>query len=160
MAGDGALAIGIKEIQNSVAAFSGGSILDAEMASGFQTIISTSENTNYSAQAVPASATAGAYITLIGAGGWGGIGTGATTGTRNGGGGGGGGARVPQLCVPRSAMGATFSLTRGLAVSNGAGQASVFLSGGVTVAGGGGRRAETVGLRAREVPHRSPASPA
>lgn len=97
------------------------------------------ENTNKSAEPVPAGAT-GCWVTLIGSGA-------AGSNTTDGGGwagaprGGGAGARVDRIWVPRPLLGDTYSVTRGIGAargSNGNGAASVFTSGPVNLAAGGG----------------------
>lgn len=97
------------------------------------------ENTNKTAEAVPKDA-AGCWVTLIGAGAAGQNGTGAS-GWEGATYGGGGGSRVDRIWVPKSILGATYSLTRGVGAargSNGNGGNSVFTSGGVTLTAGGG----------------------
>lgn len=99
----------------------------------------TVENTNKTAEPVPVG-TNGCWVTLIGAGA-------AGSNTTDGGGwagatrGGGGGARVDRIWIPRSSLGDTYTVTRGLGAargSNGNGTASVFSSGGVNLTAGGG----------------------
>lgn len=109
----------------------------------------TEENTNRSSYPVPAGS-AGAYVTLIGAGGAGGNGT--TTGTSStaGASGGGGGGRINRTWVPRYLMGDTYSVSRGVggAAAQQAGGASTFSTGSISLVGGGGRGGVTPASRA------------
>ncbi|AFU20793.1 minor tail protein [Mycobacterium phage Marcell] len=95
----------------------------------------------------------GCWVTLIGGGGSGGTGRRFRAGFgRSGGGGGGGGAKVSRVWVPKSSLGSTYTVLRGLggaAVTDlgssdtdgkpgNAGGSSLFSSGGVQLTAGGG----------------------
>lgn len=99
----------------------------------------TVENTNKVSEPVP-KGTKGCWVTLIGAGA-----AGSNTTSANGWAGatraGGGGSRVDRIWIPRSILGDTYSVTRGLGAargSNGNGGASIFTSGDVNLTAGGG----------------------
>lgn len=117
-------------------ALSGGGSLTATATRNWSDI--TEENTNRTNQAVPAG-TFGCYITLIGNGGGGGSAAGSAFSDRGGGGGGGGAAVVQRSFIARSALGSTYSVTRGTGGTSGiAGTSSTFSSGSVSVSAGGG----------------------
>jgi len=106
----------------------------------------TETNLNRFDRPVPHGA-AGCYVTLIGGGGGGGGGERVSTAPAYGGGGGGGGAKIKRIFIPASALGSTYSVTRGLGGSGGGsgshgqdGTDSVFTSGPVTLSAGGGKR--------------------
>ena len=90
------------------------------------------ENFSVTNGTVP-SGTSGCYVTLIGGGG-----TGWYTG-------GGGGARVDRVWIPVASLGSTYTITRGLGVSQNSGTASVFSSGSITLTAGGGIRGDSGG---------------
>ena len=121
------------------AALSGDGTLSATMARYFPSGPFNETNTARTNQAVPAG-TFGAWVTLAAGGGGGGSGSGGSFSARAGGGGGGGGARIARSFVPRSAMGSTYSVVRGLGGAAGAaGGVSSFVSSpaSVSCAGGG-----------------------
>ncbi len=97
------------------------------------------ENVNLNDQPVP-NDVAGCYLTLIGGGGGGGGASGGAFSARGGGGGGGGGGTVQRSFIPKSKLGATYTLTLG---SGGAsttdGGDTVFTSGSVTITASGGK---------------------
>jgi len=96
------------------------------------------ENVNLTNQPVP-QYTSGCWVELIGAGGSGGPGQISNANQWcTGGYGGGGGAYIPRFFISADKLGQTYSVTRGLGVSNQAGGASIFSSGSITLTAGGG----------------------
>lgn len=92
------------------------------------------ENANVTNGVIPAGAS-GCWVTLGGAGGRGNNGS-SGSGNKAGGRGGSGGARIGRSFIPRSALGSTYSVIRG--VNSGA--ASQFSSGSVVLTAGGGNQ--------------------
>lgn len=98
------------------------------------------ENIGRVNQPIPVYA-AGAYVTLIGAGGAGGLGSGTGTASTNrtGGGGGGGGGRIERVWVPVASMGlSTYSVTVGKGAVGANGGLSRFSSNPLVLTANGG----------------------
>jgi hypothetical protein len=96
------------------------------------------ENVTRLNMAVPAGV-AGAWVTLLGGGAGAGVGFFSGAADRGGAGGGGGGAYVGRVWIPRSFLGANYTVTQGpVATAGQAGSAATFVSGSVSLSAGGG----------------------
>lgn len=151
------------DTNGGVSSWSLQSVASGETASGYATaLVEILPNDLYYIQNVSLSnvnvpsGVMGCYVTLIGGGGGGGGGAirnGSTAPSGAGGGGGGGGAYIRRVFVPASALGSTYTVTRGTggaggsdqAISGDDGSASSFVSNGgaVTISAGGGSKGVT-----------------
>jgi hypothetical protein len=161
LGGSGEFSTALGTVEPRACPFGGLGTLEADILPSSQAVVRVDHNVSATSQSLPfGSGTAGAYVTLIGAGGKGGTGSSGSSGNLPGGGGGGGGAAIERVFIPASSFGATYScaqsatgattfttgsvsLSAGAGVNGAAGQA-----GGAGAGGGAGGTASASGITA------------